>query len=239
MAGKDFFPEKGRSLMEKKLKYLWNRYRNLCIVTGVAGFILAPFMWPLFLAIFANTLSLTVPVVMVYLLVKQPWKKKEEVKDEKCKKEQYDAPTQKPQENPAAQKKPDPGTKATQEQKAPESQKKPTMEKKEKNVGKDSEKRADSVKVDKDVTSWFSEEGRERIRHIAKKLEGENIYSFSIGKDGMCCIKAENGYKRVAGIRDFPGKKLQDICTCVNQDGEFQARLSGKYLWIIQKRRHA
>ena len=85
MAGKDFFPEKGRSLMEKKLKYLWNRYRNLCIVTGVAGFILAPFMWPLFLAIFANTLSLTVPVVMVYLLVKQPWKKKEEVKDEKRK----------------------------------------------------------------------------------------------------------------------------------------------------------
>ena len=49
--------------MSGKWKYFVKKYQNFCIVSGIAGFLLAPFLWPFFLAILVNTLSLTVPVI--------------------------------------------------------------------------------------------------------------------------------------------------------------------------------
>lgn len=68
--------------MSGKWKYFVKKYQNFCIVSGIAGFLLAPFLWPFFLAILVNTLSLTVPVLLVYLLVCHLKKKPQEVKGE-------------------------------------------------------------------------------------------------------------------------------------------------------------
>ena len=68
--------------MSGKWKCFMKKYQNLCIVSGIAGFLLAPFLWPFFLAILVNTLSLTVPVLLVYLLVCQLKKKQKEEKKE-------------------------------------------------------------------------------------------------------------------------------------------------------------
>ena len=62
--------------MEKKWKAFIMKYRDFCIAAGIVGFLLGPFLWPFFLAIILNTLSLTVPILLVYSLIKQPWKKK-------------------------------------------------------------------------------------------------------------------------------------------------------------------
>src|SRR5699024_11976427 len=62
--------------MEKKWKAFIMKYRIFCIAAGIVGFLLGPFLWPFFLAIILNTLSLTVPILLVYSLIKQPWKKK-------------------------------------------------------------------------------------------------------------------------------------------------------------------
>lgn len=63
--------------MSSKWKYFVKKYQNFCIASGIVGFLLAPFLWPFFLAILVNTLSLTVPVLLVYLVIRQLKKRTE------------------------------------------------------------------------------------------------------------------------------------------------------------------
>ena len=63
--------------MSSKWKYFVKKYQNFCIASGIVGFLLAPFLWPFFLAILVNTLSLTVPVLLVYLVIRQLKKRPE------------------------------------------------------------------------------------------------------------------------------------------------------------------
>ena len=37
--------------MSSKWKYFVKKYQNFCIASGIVGFLLAPFLWPFFLAI--------------------------------------------------------------------------------------------------------------------------------------------------------------------------------------------
>lgn len=61
--------------MSSKWKYFVKKYQNFCIASGIVGFLLAPFLWPFFLAILVNTLSLTVPVQFLKkYLEKVGWK---------------------------------------------------------------------------------------------------------------------------------------------------------------------
>ena len=63
--------------MSSKWKYFVKKYQNFCIASGIVGFLLAPFLWPFFLAILVNTLSLTLPVLLVYLVIRQLKKRPE------------------------------------------------------------------------------------------------------------------------------------------------------------------
>lgn len=63
--------------MSSKWKYFVKKYQNFCIASGIVGFLLAPFLWPFFLAILVNTLFLTVPVLLVYLVIRQLKKRPE------------------------------------------------------------------------------------------------------------------------------------------------------------------
>lgn len=50
-------------------KRLAEKYKWLCILTGGIGFFLAPFLWPIFLAIIFQSLSLAVPVIVAVFFI--------------------------------------------------------------------------------------------------------------------------------------------------------------------------
>lgn len=220
---------------EKKIKYFINRYKHFCIVSGIAGFLMAPFLWPFFLAIIVNTISLSVPVLLVYFMVRQLRHKKQEnqvyetekmentSKAERRKEEQQHTKT-KPENRQAEKVVVNEGDNKT----------KPRQENMQTIKGADEEK---VDEVTQAAISWYILEGRERFRHISGKLIKEGIDSFSVGKDGMCSIRTEEGFRRVAAIRDFPTKRIRTIQQQLEKDGEYRIKMNGRYMWVTRIRR--
>ena len=239
--------------MEKKWKAFIMKYRDFCIAAGIVGFLLGPFLWPFFLAIILNTLSLTVPILLVYSLIKQPWKKKgtedgnkeKKTQCESCKKETkkpHDFSQHSKKEAKESGKRPTPSQ--TAEHEAKQADKQPTPQEKPKTVpgenplGKGTEHRKNkTVKVPQEVEDWYELTGKNRILHISRSLLNKRVFSFSIAQDGMCSMKSKEGFTRVAAIRDFPGKEIKALCAIINREGEIQAKVNGKYLWISRRRR--
>ncbi len=81
----------------------------------------------------------------------------------------------------------------------------------------------------------LNSEGREKFLRISKKLAAEGIYSFSIGKDGLCTIRTEKGFRRVAAIRDFPADKRILIKKELEKEGGYSVIISGRYMWITRR----
>lgn len=239
--------------MEKKWKGFITKYRDFCIVAGIVGFLLGPFLWPFFLAIILNTLSLTVPILLVYSLIKQPWKKKgtdDGKKEKKAESESYKKETEKPHDFSQHSKKgtkevekyPTPSQTAEHEAKKagerPAPQEKPKTVPGENPLGKGTEHRKNkTVKIPQEVEDWYESTGKNRILHISRSLLNKRVFSFSIAQDGMCSMKSKEGFTRVAAIRDFPGKEMQALCAIINMEGEIQAKVNGKYLRISRRRR--
>lgn len=88
-----------------------------------------------------------------------------------------------------------------------------------------------------EVEDWYELTGKNRILHISRSLLNKRVFSFSVAQDGMCSMKSKEGFTRVAAIRDFPGKEIQALCAIINREGEIQAKVNGKYLWISRRRR--
>lgn len=184
--------------MSSKWKYFVKKYQNFCIASGIVGFLLAPFLWPFFLAILVNTLSLTVPVLLVYLVIRQLKKRPEGAEKEtfkevaKNRKEKAEAPEEQSLKRAA------PVVKAP---------------KQEQTVKKKMEKeRSPSVseelnEAEKVATNWYIMEGREKFHHISMKLASEGVNSFSIGKDGLCSIRTEKGFAELQQFGIFQLKK--------------------------------
>lgn len=63
----------------EKLKRLAEKYKWLCILTGGIGFFLSPFLWPFFLMIIFQSLSLAAPIIVAAFIIKTV---REEKKDE-------------------------------------------------------------------------------------------------------------------------------------------------------------
>ena len=63
-------------------KRLAEKYKWLCILTGGIGFFLAPFLWPIFLAIIFQSLSLAVPVIVAVFFITTI--RKEKKNEQKC-----------------------------------------------------------------------------------------------------------------------------------------------------------
>ena len=83
--------------------------------------------------------------------------------------------------------------------------------------------------------NWYLREGRERFLHISKKLEAEGISSFSVGKDGLCTIRTEKGFRRVAAVRDFPADRRIVIKTELEKEGGYSVKISGRYMWVTRR----
>ena len=69
------------------------------------------------------------------------------------------------------------------------------------------EKKADTVtnKLDEATAAaiqWYLTEGRKRFNHISTKLAAEGVNSFSISRDGLCSVRTDKGFHRVAAVRD-------------------------------------
>ena len=73
--------------------------------------------------------------------------------------------------------------------------------------------------AEKVARNWYIMEGREKFHHISMKLASEGVNSFSIGKDGLCSIRTEKGFRRVAAIRDFPAQKMLVIKKELEKEG--------------------
>ena len=211
--------------MSSKWKYFVKKYQNFCIASGIVGFLLAPFLWPFFLAILVNTLSLTVPVLLVYLVIRQ-LKRPEGAEKETFKEvaENRKEKAEVPEEQSLKR--------AAPVVKAP---------KQEQTVKKKMEKeRSPSVseelnEAEKVARNWYIMEGREKFHHISMKLASEGVNSFSIGKDGLCSIRTEKGFRRVAAIRDFPAQKMLVIKKELEKEGIYYVKLSGRYMWVTRR----
>lgn len=48
-------------MMEEMNKWL-SAHKQLCVITGIFGLLVSPFLWPVFLAVIIQSLSLVIPV---------------------------------------------------------------------------------------------------------------------------------------------------------------------------------
>lgn len=48
-------------MMEEMNKWL-SAHKKLCVITGIFGLLVSPFLWPVFLAVIIQSLSLVIPV---------------------------------------------------------------------------------------------------------------------------------------------------------------------------------
>lgn len=209
----------------QELKKLVEKYKQLCVLLGIFGLLLSPFLWPFFLAILLNSLSLALPVLVVYTIVEC---KRKEKKDEyeKDREQNYTGHVN--------------GDATDAEQKKCEEcktdEKKDSVPKKEQKRSKPVSSKKDRPKEDLDeescaALSWYQMEGRERIFRLMKRLEGQNIFAFSVTPEGICTVKEENGFRRVGVLRAFPRHKIWVIEHEIWKDG-IRTNTNGKYLWL-------
>lgn len=216
--------------MSSKWKYFFKKYQNFCIVSVIAGFLLAPFLWPFFLAILVNTLSLSVPVLLVYLMICRLKKNKQEIKKETS---TADTDSRKCQKSTTCEK-------AVVKNNVKEETPIHIVPKQEPVVQVEKEKKADTVinKLDEATAAaiqWYITEGRKRISHISTKLVAEGVNSFSISRDGLCSVRTDKGFHRIAAVRDFPAQKMLVIKKELEKEGIYYVKLSGRYMWITRR----
>ena len=163
--------------------------KQLCVLTGILGMLLAPFMWPFFLAIIFNSLTLVVPVLLVYMLIKRPWKEDNFHENNKCNesKEESDKQSGTEMENKDASDEKNTKTDhvSSREQK----------EEQESVAAKDRENTQPSNDVEtQDVLAWYR-------------------------KEGICTVREEKRFRRIGVIKSFPQNAIFKIERELQADG--------------------
>ena len=195
--------------------------KKLCVATGIFGLLVSPFLWPFFLAILFQSLSLMMPVLLAWLLIKQPWMGKEET-DEKI------------YENVQRGKYADTGkmpSGGTQADDIPESR----TEKGEEPVKDPEEGTAVPDEEGCFAILWYKSEGRERFLRLRAQLEKEGKTEFSVSRDGICTVRQAKGFQRVGVLRGYPGRRILSAQAELNKDG-FTIKQSGDYAWVSWKK---
>ena len=206
------------------LKRLSEKYKWLCILTGGIGIFLSPFLWPFFLMIIFQSLSLAVPIIAAAFIIKTVREeKKDEQKSNNGSKqtESTDFDTSKDvsdRRNSAYQK----------DEKADLSeryQKEGTQPLKESYMQhKKSEEECKAV-------VWYQMEGQERIQNLKIKLEKTGIRKFSISPEGVCCVPEGKHFRRVRMLRAFPAHETKILIQYLHKDHIYAVK-KGKYLWL-------
>lgn len=199
--------------------------KKLCICTGIFGLMLSPFLWPFFLAILFQSLSLAVPIVLAWLLITMLKKEKENT---------YEA-IRKDISN---------GTNETAGQVSPDGMETDGVSADGKEEGQKSvkPKPQQGMKEQSDEKSiravaWYQNGGRERLFQIRDKLKREGKTEFSISKDGICSARKETGFQRVGMLPNYQGISIMAAKEELEKDGFF-VRAGKNFVWISWKRRN-
>lgn len=211
--------------MEDAKQWL-ERYKQQFILAGVIGMMLAPFLWPFFLAIIFQVLSLAIPIIVVRAIIQKVRKEKTNEKKRNCE-EPYTGNADFHTERNVSGK---------SNSKPQEAAKTDTVPKGNKETGKESlENHTKSKRSMSDASCialmWYRLEGRERILRLMRKLEKEGIWNFSISPEGICSVRKENGYCRVGALRSFPHREVKILEKELLKD-HIRTTQKGKYLWL-------
>lgn len=205
------------------LEHWMKNNRKLCVVTGIFGLLVSPFLWPFFLAVIFQSLSLAVPIILAWLLIRQPWKDKEKQNEESFKREQYGKSTDTSEIHPDGA--------------SPDDMPKDRAE-----AGQDPlSEQADKKKAEPPdgetclALLWYQREGRERFFCLKESAKKEGRQAFSIGKEGICSVRGKRGFQRIGVLRGYPGKRILKVAKEIKKDG-FLLKESGDYVWVSWKK---
>lgn len=214
----------------EELKRLAEKYKWLCILTGGIGFFLSPFLWPFFLMIIFQSLSLAVPIIVAAFIIKTVREEKnDEQKSNNGSKqtESTDFDTSKDvsdRRNSAKQ------TDETEEHLSEGNKKEQSQPLKQKAYSQH-----EKYETECRAVVWYQLEGRERIQNLKAKMENENIRMFSISPEGVCCVREGNRFRRIGVLRAFPCRETKALIKCLAKD-HIHAVKKGKYLWLSWER---
>ena len=208
----------------EKLKRLAEKYKWLCILTGGIGFFLSPFLWPFFLMIILQSLSLAAPIIVAAFIIKTV---REEKKDEQKSNngsnqtESTDFDTSKDvsdRRDSAYQKDEKADLSERYQKEGMQPLKEPSIQ---------HEKSEEECKA----VVWYQMEGQERIQNLKAKLEKTGIWRFSITPEGVCCVPEGKYFRRVGMLRAFPAHETKILIQYLHKD-HIHAVKKGKYLWL-------
>ena len=175
-------------MMEEMNKWL-SAHKQLCVITGIFGLLVSPFLWPVFLAVIIQSLSLVIPVAAgLFFYEKFIMKKDKEETNEN-----------------------DDDNK--QQKKHADARKVHADAEKTEDLPKNHEKGSETVNFDNQekqarcraqAAIWYENEGFERIQAIRKTLESENRNRFSVNREGICSISiGKRKYRRVGILKGY------------------------------------
>ena len=205
--------------LEKWMK----KNKKLCVVTGLFGLLVSPFLWPFFLAIIFQSLSLAVPIILAWLFIKQPWREKEEQDEEVCKSVWHGKDADPGKVSPDGSQTDDIPQSRKEEGQKPVDAQETGMEKNE----PDEESCL--------ALLWYQKEGRVRTLRLKEKLDKEGKKEFSISKDGICSVRNEKSFQRIGVLRGYPGSRILYASKELKKDGLY-IKPSGDYVWISWKK---
>lgn len=178
----------------------------LCAAAAVA----LQLVFPIVLGVFVNGLPFVGAFLLYDFLSRKKWKTCLSWEKEK-RNEEVGTNTEMP----------DSEEKKIERAKCPDSQE-PEREKCRKETGK---------RKMEDVSLWYQETGRERIRNIILELDARGIHEFWIQERGHYNIRTERGYRRAGCIAKLPKDALEELVKELAKDG-MSAAVKGRYLHI-------
>lgn len=202
------------------------RYKGQMILLGVIGIMLAPFLWPFYLAIVFQALSLLLPVLIAGTVIRKI--RKEKVNEQK-RNDGYPCT----ENSEFCAEKAVPGGTCSEREKTAQTD---PVQKKRKEAGaeqlrKNRKRRQEMSDAACIALMWYQLEGRERIFRIMRKLETEGKLSFSISPEGICSVREKDGFQRIGALRAYPHGETKILVQELRKD-HIRAVQKGKYLWL-------
>ena len=201
-------------------------YKKQLVLAGAAAMVLAPFLWPFFLAVLFQAICIAIPVIAAGTMIQMF--KEGKIHGQKRTEERFYA---KDSKIPAGAEVPGTGTSGSPEvpQADPvQEQDRETGDQPLKGSEQNGRSRSDSSCM---AITWYQMEGRVRIFRLIRKLEKEGIQSFSVSPEGICSVREKNGYRRVGALRAFPYRETHTLKRELGKD-RIQAAQKGRYLWL-------
>lgn len=196
----------------------WFRvHKKACLVTGIMGLLLAPFLWPVFLAVIVQSLTIGLPIAAGICCYKYLNEKKEKTNENEQKCHHAETKESAPSEvcehaeaSGSIPKSPD------------ETRTEPVNTKEEPEL------------ISQEALLWYEKEGKERLAAIRKKAGYEKKTELAVNKDGICTVPGKNGHHRIGFLKGYAGRPRETLVKLLKDDG-YTVRSSGSYLWISWK----